>query len=61
MKYERLLFVALTLVALPLLTTACRPVPKAPVISFTLVPVADPGGPESLLIPETYFFRSLLG
>jgi hypothetical protein len=48
MKYERLLFVALTLVALPLLTTACRPVPKAPVISFTLVPVADPGGPESL-------------
>jgi hypothetical protein len=46
MKFERLLLVALTSVAV--LTTACHSLPKAPTISFTLVPVADPGGPESL-------------
>ncbi len=38
----------LILVAVPLLLLGCRSLPLDPAISFSLVPVADPGGPESL-------------
>ena len=48
MKFEQLLLVALTSVAVLLQTTGCHSRPEAPTISFTLVPVADPGGPESM-------------
>jgi hypothetical protein len=38
----------LLLVAAPLSLLACQSLPPDPAISFSLVPVADPGGPESL-------------
>jgi hypothetical protein len=52
MRSKRLFSGALALIAIQTLLciTACQSLPKTqePTISFSLVPVADPGGPESL-------------